>query len=665
MRPSPGALVTVQNGYDGTPCSDEHWHQAQPEGMTVRRPLPRVLDPLPGESLPGLLLRLAFRLEITPDRVAELCGLHEAGGGTPHFYLRYLPESQATTLSYSAGLTAAEVNNLTLRPFAHDFPALTGSKWDLIRTGGSATSNWGVTVSSRYCPDCLRGDGSPVQNAFGGAWQSSWHLPVVFVCLRHRRFLEHLCPACQRPVNETVRAQPSLIKNSRLPGLHPAQCRNTLLVGRGSGKSVCGVRLDEHPGSGARDLSAEDLQRLLSLQKRIIARLTLTDPRRVGDPMGISFFPDLISATHLIKLTWPMGETYVLAQELAMLVEEHAAPVVAVVQARRAGDTGARLNSLRAVPADGAQCGALLLAADTLLGDREFVGLRPRIRALAEEAFRISPNLADKILRQEENSDTLTRASFHRMYGDAGSRRQRTSDPRFQIEEVPAYLPRNLYESHIAPIVLDLPPLGRRAPRLLRRAVSIRLAQLATGGTWHASAEFLGIPASGALRTLRVLTRELGESQMRSVYESVVGEIADELARAVSRVDYARRRRTLAKWRLPPDDWHALRDGLPKLGRGRTSTDPRVGSIFLWSEVTQGEHLHSPTLRELRQTQEDTMLLTLAAGRCYSTDLSDSRLRLVRRLRVYAGLLGEACDQQTALNVPADEAVALENSSTN
>lgn len=122
--------------------------------MTVSRPLPRALDPLPGESLPGLFLRVAFRLGLSPDRVAELCGLREVGGAIPHFYLRDLPGPQATALSRSADLTAAEVNNLTLRPFVHGFPAMTGSKWDPIRTGGSATSNWGVTVSSRYCPDC-------------------------------------------------------------------------------------------------------------------------------------------------------------------------------------------------------------------------------------------------------------------------------------------------------------------------------------------------------------------------------------------------------------------------------------------------------------------------------------------------------------------------------
>ncbi|WMX48421.1 hypothetical protein RGF97_31495 [Streptomyces roseicoloratus] len=347
-----------------------------------------------------------------------------------------------------------------------------------------------------------------------------------------------------------------------------------------------------------------------------------------------------------------------------MVIEDHAAPVVAMVPAHRTGDTGASLNSVRAVPGDAAQCGALLLAADTLLGNRELVALRRRIGALANEAFRTSPNHAAKILRQEENSDTLVRASFHRMYGDSGRRRRTAApDPRFRIEEIPAYLPRDWYESHILPIIPDLASLGRRAPRLLRRAVSIRLAQLATGGTWHASGESLGIPASGTLHTLRVLTRELGESQLRSVFENAVGEIADELGRAADRVDYAHRRRSLAKWRLPREDWNGLREGLPKLGRGRTSTDPRVGSIFLWSVVTQGEHLHSPTLREHREAGEETALLTLAAARYDSTDLHDSRLRLLQRLRRYACLLAQACDQQSALRVSVDEVAALEGSS--
>ena len=38
-------------------------------------PLPRSLDPLPDESLPGYLLRLAHRLGLAPARVMQLTGL--------------------------------------------------------------------------------------------------------------------------------------------------------------------------------------------------------------------------------------------------------------------------------------------------------------------------------------------------------------------------------------------------------------------------------------------------------------------------------------------------------------------------------------------------------------------------------------------------------------
>jgi hypothetical protein len=43
--------------------------------MPSPRPLPRSLVPLPGESLPGFLLRLSCRLNQPPARIAELTGL--------------------------------------------------------------------------------------------------------------------------------------------------------------------------------------------------------------------------------------------------------------------------------------------------------------------------------------------------------------------------------------------------------------------------------------------------------------------------------------------------------------------------------------------------------------------------------------------------------------
>src|SRR5260370_4168240 len=47
--------------------------------MPAPRPLSRSLIPVPGESLPGFLLRLSYRLNLPPARIADLAGLRSAG----------------------------------------------------------------------------------------------------------------------------------------------------------------------------------------------------------------------------------------------------------------------------------------------------------------------------------------------------------------------------------------------------------------------------------------------------------------------------------------------------------------------------------------------------------------------------------------------------------
>jgi hypothetical protein len=49
--------------------------------MASLSPLPRSLDPLPDESLPGYLLRLAHRLGLAPIRVMQLTGLTTSQDG--------------------------------------------------------------------------------------------------------------------------------------------------------------------------------------------------------------------------------------------------------------------------------------------------------------------------------------------------------------------------------------------------------------------------------------------------------------------------------------------------------------------------------------------------------------------------------------------------------
>jgi len=51
-----------------------------PTNTVLARPLPRSLDPLRGEGLDGFLLRLSYRLERSPYRIACLTGMMKPSG---------------------------------------------------------------------------------------------------------------------------------------------------------------------------------------------------------------------------------------------------------------------------------------------------------------------------------------------------------------------------------------------------------------------------------------------------------------------------------------------------------------------------------------------------------------------------------------------------------
>ncbi|MGW5472522.1 TniQ family protein [Streptomyces chartreusis] len=81
-----------------------------------RRVLARSLEPLPEESLPGFLLRLAYRLHLSPARVARLCGIETNGQRRlAADHLLELPSDTAAEFARVTGLSALEVQNLGLR----------------------------------------------------------------------------------------------------------------------------------------------------------------------------------------------------------------------------------------------------------------------------------------------------------------------------------------------------------------------------------------------------------------------------------------------------------------------------------------------------------------------------------------------------------------------
>ncbi|MFE7039286.1 TniQ family protein [Streptomyces atratus] len=102
----------------------------------------------------------------------------------------------------------------------------------------------GIFDVPRYCPQRLAGDGSPVQQQYGGPWKKLWHLPIVFACPEHHLFLQDSCPRNHQP----GRTISQLITQPADGTLHPAQRRRPHAdqsAGRGRKGPSCGARLDQ------------------------------------------------------------------------------------------------------------------------------------------------------------------------------------------------------------------------------------------------------------------------------------------------------------------------------------------------------------------------------------------------------------------------------------
>ncbi|WP_416371331.1 TniQ family protein [Streptomyces sp. ID05-18] len=194
--------------------------------------LARSLAPLPEESLPGFLLRLACRLERSPARIGVLCGLRTDSHRLPADHLLSLPPRLADALAKATRLSPSESQALTLAGsgLTSTYTPLSRTRLDQGRIHAAVRQRWAVNLSSRFCPRCLAGDGSPVQNALGGAWKLRWHLPVVFACSEHSVLLSSTCPQCRSLPNHPPGTERSgLLMQRAAVGLHPAQCRHPLL----------------------------------------------------------------------------------------------------------------------------------------------------------------------------------------------------------------------------------------------------------------------------------------------------------------------------------------------------------------------------------------------------------------------------------------------------
>jgi hypothetical protein len=123
----------------------------------------RSLDPLSGESLNGFLLRLAHRLCLSPVQLGRWIGC-----GCAPLSRRLLFDLDTGAFAAAARLSPDEAATLTLAPWADRYPPVARAL--TLRT---AQAEWLVNTMPRYCPQCLAGDGSPVQEQHGGRWKRS------------------------------------------------------------------------------------------------------------------------------------------------------------------------------------------------------------------------------------------------------------------------------------------------------------------------------------------------------------------------------------------------------------------------------------------------------------------------------------------------------------
>ncbi|MFC1400063.1 MULTISPECIES: TniQ family protein [Streptacidiphilus] len=568
--------------------------------MPPLRPLARSLAPLSDESLPGLLLRLAFRLGTSPAELAVRTGLADR----PH--LAVLPTSLLIGLDRDRRHTFAqmvkaeddEVDAMLLDTFKSRYPHAQPSP-----SGRNGLANqqhrWLFIHATRYCPQCLAGQNNPLERAFGGPWKSTWRLPPVFACLEHRRFLEHSCPACNSLVLHTAtRSGVRHMPRWRDWGLHPAQCRAFM-------DGECGHRLDR--GSTASRKLPTDYRKFQSF----LLDLLRADGPATVEVLGHStspahYFTDLRTACHILRTSWPRSRYLLDSQELMMLLS--AGPADKEELSR---STFARASNDMPILAAQPHA-ALLLAADRLLrptGPDAFAGhlrillnepdLRPSRVGWARAFLDSRPQVSEGFLQAVSTViETFAKPSLARSLKNPVRR------TRFRPEHIPQFLEEDWYRRYFA-------HMDGVATVHLRRTAALRLCQAASGGSIQKAAARLSLFLSNPAVTARLADSPKRVHRWARTrpdpleFESAIRDLAAELESRDELINYEQRRRMLTAWSIGPQPWEVIASRIavpaggyaPGGGFAIDLSDRKrnTASVILWSLVTQGEHVFAPT----------------------------------------------------------------------
>ena len=451
-----------------------------------------------------------------------------------------------------------------------------------------------LTSATRYCPQCLAGDGSPIQQQHGGAWQKAWRLPVVFACQAHRQLLEHLCPSCRQPAMSAGPGAPALlIPRAGDGGLHPAQCRAALRPqDAGRHARPCGARLDAPARAGEDSPVSDDL---LALQGRLLQLLDPEGPAAavsVGQPATpAQYFADLRLVCSLINGAWPHSRNLIAGPGMAESLGQHIAST---------GGAAIRRHTLcDAPPLDARPGAALITAAARILDDGDLRALGELLAPARDGASRKSPR--GRWIRRYQRaghdcSDGFRDAleplvnSFQRADRRSRGRRAPAHQVSFAPEHVPEHLQDDWYHEHFRHI-------GGNT-RLLRRAAALRLVQMSAGGSLAEAAAFLSIDH----RYLKASPGSVAFTDDRAEFRLAVRALARQLSATPELINYKHRRDALRHWRIGPAAWQGIISQLPPT-KGPFQPElsdckRQFASEAVWARITQGEHLLAPRIIE-------------------------------------------------------------------
>ena len=281
-------------------------HQAWP--LVSSRPLGRSLDPLPGESLNGFLLRLSCRLHVSAPPGWPAGDRHVCYRGLSR---RLLLDLDTGSLPSSPGSPGPR------QPGLPWFPGLTATRRSpgrFVPPGRRPQADdWLFTPETRYCPHCLAGDGSAVQDELGGCWKLAWHLPVVFACLGHRLPLQaglHARSSRRGPWPHT--ADQAAGKQQPAPGPVPG----SLCPARAAGGTS-----DSPAGSGSTSRAPNPLASPLKRSRSKGACSAMLDSSYPAEDAA-AYFTDLRVATAILCITWPAARDFTRPADQA-LISQH------------------------------------------------------------------------------------------------------------------------------------------------------------------------------------------------------------------------------------------------------------------------------------------------------------------------------------------------------